>query len=90
MAVRVSRRILHKTSLVAVRLVETVGADHSAGLGAGRRRGGGVRAAVQGVECVLIVGRQIDVFDDVDFAVVWPVGSLGPEGRPDGALELAV
>ena len=39
-------------------------------------------AGVKG-HCVLAVG--VDTFDDVNLAVVWPVGPVCPEGWPRGA-----
>ena len=46
-----------------------------------------MRASVEGVEAELVVGGQVDVFNDVDFAVVWPVLSLAPISWPNGALQ---
>ena len=33
----------------------------------------------------MVVGHQVDGFDDVDFAIVRPQGAFGPERWPDGA-----
>ena len=45
-----------------------------------------VRAAILGVQRVLVVCREIDVLDNVDFSVLRPILSAHPERGPDGAL----
>jgi hypothetical protein len=36
------------------------------------------------VQRVLIDLCLVDVFDDINLSVVWPLGTNGPEGRPYG------
>jgi hypothetical protein len=82
-SVRICAGICNETALVAICLVETVGGDEVTGFLDGAV---GVLAAVKSVEGVAVVGSKVDVFNNIDFAVVGPVGTLSPEGGPDGAL----
>jgi len=42
-------------------------------------------AAGAGVDRNLVYRAVVDTFQDVDFTLVWPVGAVGPEGRPSAA-----
>jgi len=46
-----------------------------------------VHAALEGVEGVSVRGDHVYVFDDVDLAVIWPVGALCPVGWPNRATK---
>ncbi len=79
-------RNLDDAPLVEVRLVEAVRRNEIPGL-EGLYACGGVRAAVECVEGNIVLDLEVHTFHDIDFTVVWPSGTLGPEGGPHGAAK---
>jgi len=84
--VRLRTIILDEATFVTVRLVEAVWGDERAGFldwGACRR----VHAPLKGVERVSIGSDHVHILDNVNFAIIGPIGALCPVGRPDRATE---
>lgn len=86
-SIRLAIALLDETTLIAIRLVEAVRSDQFARFIYTACR---VHATLEGMESISIRGGQVHILDNIDLAVIGPIGALCPVGWPNRATEREV